>query len=32
MDVGIDNAKNILGEYRPFNIDEILILLNNDKN
>lgn len=27
MDVGIDSAKRILGEYRPFHIDEILKIM-----
>lgn len=28
MDVGIDNAKKILGEYRPFSIEEIISIMN----
>lgn len=28
MDVGVDNAAKLLGEYRPFNLDEILGILN----
>lgn len=28
MDVGIDSAKRVLGEYRPFHIDEILKIMN----
>lgn len=28
MDVGIDNAYKIFGEYRPFHIDEVLKILN----
>lgn len=27
MDVGIDNAKKILGEYRPFSVEEVLQLM-----
>lgn len=27
MDVGIDNAKKIIGEYRPFSIEEIINLM-----
>ena len=26
MDVGIDSAKMILGEFRPFSIDEVIDL------
>lgn len=34
LDVGVDNAFKLLGEYRPFNLDEILhfIKLNSDMN
>ena len=28
MDVGIDNAKKLLGEYRPFSVEEIISLMN----
>lgn len=28
MDVGIDNAKKVLGEYRPFKIEEVIELMN----
>ncbi len=28
MDVGIDSAKRILGEYRPFSIEEVIQLMN----
>jgi len=27
MDVGIDNAKKLLGEYRPFSIEEVINLM-----
>jgi hypothetical protein len=27
MDVGVDNAKHLLGEYRPFSEDEVLEIL-----
>lgn len=27
MDVGMDSAKRILGEYRPFSIDEVLMIM-----
>jgi calcineurin-like phosphoesterase family protein len=27
MDVGIDNAKRLLGEYRPFSIEEVISLM-----
>lgn len=29
MDVGVDNAKKILGEYRPFSFDEIMGIMRN---
>ena len=28
MDVGIDNAKRLLGEYRPFSVEEVINLMN----
>jgi calcineurin-like phosphoesterase family protein len=28
MDVGIDNAKKLLGEYRPFKMEEVIELMN----
>jgi calcineurin-like phosphoesterase family protein len=31
MDVGIDNAYRLLGEWRPFSIDEIITLLKADE-
>lgn len=27
MDVGVDNAKHLLGEYRPFSEDDIISIL-----
>lgn len=32
MDVGVDNANKLLGEYRPFSIDEIRLLLKDRNN
>lgn len=31
MDVGIDNAKKLLGEYRPFSLEEVLNLMKDRK-
>lgn len=32
MDVGIDNAKKLLGEYRPFSINEVISILDRKYN
>jgi len=30
LDVGIDSAKNLLGEYRPFSIEEVISIVENN--
>ena len=32
MDVGVDSAYRILGEYRPFSFDEVMIIMNKREN